>query len=328
MKAIALRTILLPFLVGLLLGGQSAWAQDEDIIASLQRVSGSVSVQQARTKAKVTGRNGLLLRAGDTIITAENSRATIKFRTGSEVRLFPRTNFVVEAKEEKGKGRFFNVNLVMKLGSFWGNFVKRRQVANISTPTATIGIKGTTLRVVDRSSKARVSLTEGLIDVSNERETVELQPGKRIRDFGPTESIANKVEDIPYKLDLKSEKRELEFTNRRPEEVFVTVQLIDIKSGKPIRRSGPVYLRSNYDKITYPAKADLDQRGFLRVPLQIAPPEPADAKLSGNVYVWAVLDQEEADDTAEGRILFKIPVPAGKTKIRVESQSGSTKRVQ
>lgn len=328
MNFIALRIILVSFVVGLLFGGQAAWAQNDEIIASLQRVSGSVSVQQARANATVTARNGLLLRAGDTIITAENSRATIKFRTGSEIRLFPRTNFVVEAKEEKGKGRFFKINLVMKLGSFWGNFVKRRQVANISTPTATIGIKGTTLRVVDRNGKARVALTEGLIDVSNERETVELQPGKRIRDFGAVESIANKIEDIPYKLDVKSEKRKLEFPNKRSEEVFLTVQLINIKSGRPIRRSGPVYLRSNYDKITYPARANLDERGFVRVALQIAPPEASDAKMNGNLFIWAVLDQEEADDTAEGRILFKIPVPSGKTRIRVESQTGSSKQVQ
>lgn len=315
-------------LIGFVFVSPAAFGQEKEIIASLQRVSGQVTVEQARTKARIQGRNGLLLRAGDAVITEAGARASIKFRTGSEVRLFPKTNFVLEAKEEKGKGRFFNFNLALKIGSIWGNFVKRRQVANISTPTATIGIKGTTLRIVDRNGKARVALTEGLIDVSNDREKVELRPGKRITDFARNESIRDKIEDIPLRLDMKSEKRNLKFPNKRSEEVFMTVQLINIKSGNPIRRSGGLYLRSNYDKIDYPARPALDERGFARVSLKFLPPEAGDAKFNGNVYVWAVMDQENADDTSEGRLLFTIPVPAGGSKIRVDSRSGQTKKVQ
>lgn len=307
---------------------ESALAQDQEIIASLQRISGTVSVAQARTRRTLPGRNGLLLRTGDTVTTSENSRATIKFRNGSEIRLFPRTEFLVEAKEKKGKKRIFSFSLVMKLGSFWGNFVKRRQVASIRTPTATIGIKGTTLRVVDRDGRARVALTEGLIDVNNDREKVELQPGKRLTDFSRTESLADKIQDIPLTLDMKSEKRKLEFSGNRSEEVFISIQLVNIKSGAPIRRSGPVYLRSNYDKITYPARAVLDERGFARVALRMAPPEASDSKLNGSVYVWAVMDQEDADDTKEGRLLFSIPVPSGADRIRAQSETGETRRVQ
>jgi hypothetical protein len=317
-------------LVLLLLGvvGTSAFGQEENIIASLQRVSGTVTVRQAQTNETVQGRNGLLLRAEDTVTTEEESRATIQFRNGSEVRLFPSTTFVVQATEEPGKERTFTFNLLMKVGSFWGNFVKRRQVANINTPTATIGIKGTTLRVVDRDGRARVALTEGLIDVNNDREKVELQAGKRITEFNRSDSLADKVQDIPFKLDLKSDKRSLEFRDNQTEEVFVTVQLIDIKSGSPVRRAGPLYLRSNYDKVTYPAQATLDERGFARVALRLAPPEAADASLNGSVYVWALLDQESADDTAEGRILFRIPIPQVKERVRVESKTGESQRVR
>ena len=308
--------------------GIQAHGQEEEIIASLQRLSGPVSVLQARTNETVQGRTGLLLRAGDTVITAEEARATIKFRDGSEVRLFPNTNFRVEAKEREGRERLFKVNLLMKLGSFWGNFVKRRQVVSINTPTATIGIKGTTLRVVERDGQARVAITEGLIEVSNDRDKVDLQAGQRLPNFTRTDTLADKVEDIPFKIDLKSDKRDLEFPGNQPEEVFITVQLIDIKSGRPVRRSGPLYLRSNYDKIDYPTVANLDARGFARVALRIAPPEPADSDLNGNVFVWALLDQEDADDTAEGRILFTIPIPEGQERIRVESETGESKRVQ
>ena len=60
----------------------------------------------------------------------------------------------------------------------------------------------------------------------------------------------------------------------------------------------------------------------------VAPPEPADASLNGNVYVWALLDQESADDTSEGRILFHVPVPPGQEHIRVESRNGDSQRTQ
>jgi len=308
--------------------GATAFAQEAEIIASLQRIDGPVSVTQAATKESVQGRNGLLLHTGDAVVTGKNGRATITFRDGSEIRLFPNTNFVVEAKEKKGAGRFFSVNLLMKVGSFWGNFVKQRQVANISTPTATIGIKGTTLRVVERGGQARVALTEGLIAVSNDREQVDLRPGQRLPDFTRTDTLADKVQAIPYKLALSSDQKKLQFRNKRSEDVFISVQLVDVKSGSPVRRAGPVYLRSNYDKIEYPARATLDERGFARVAIKVAPPEPTDAELNGNVYVWAVLDQEQADDTAEGRILFRIPIPQGKERIRVESETGKTRRMK
>ncbi|MEE8433874.1 MAG: FecR family protein [bacterium] len=302
------------------------FAQSKDIVASLQRISGRVSVKQVRTRKTIRGRNGLLLRTGDTVITARRARSTIKFRNGSEIRLFPRSEFQVRTSERKGKRRTFRFSLFSRVGSFWGRFVKRRQVANIRTPTATIGIKGTVLRVVDRDGKARVALTEGLIDVSNDREKVELRPGKRLTEFASSDTLADKIQDIPLQLDMKSQKRKLEFRNSQPEEVFVSIQLVNIKTGRPIRRSGSLYLRSNYDKITYPREAVLDERGFARVRIQFAPPEPSDAKLNGNVFLWAVMDQEDADDVSEGRLKFTIPVPPGADRFRIPSDTGEVKR--
>lgn len=303
------------------------FAQSKDIVASLQRISGRVSVKQVRTEKTIRGRNGLLLRTGDTVLTARGARSTIKFRNGSEIRLFPRSEFEVRTSERKGKNRTFRFSLFSRVGSFWGRFVKRRQVANIRTPTATIGIKGTVLRVVDRDGKARVALTEGLIDVSNGREKVELRPGKRLTDFTRSETLADKIQDIPLQLDMKSQKRKLEFRNNQTEEVFVSIQLVNIKTGRPIRRSGPVYLRSNYDKFTPPPSPPvLNERGFVRVLVQFSRPEQSDSKLNGNVFLWAVMDQEDADDVSEGRLKFTIPVPAGADKFRIPSDTGEVKR--
>jgi hypothetical protein len=326
MSAKTMRVLLAGLL--LCLFAPAAWAQEAEIIASLQRVEGPVQVTQAADKETVQGRNGLLLHAGDTVITGQDGHATIKFRDGSEIRLFPNTNFVVEAKEKEGPERIFNVNLIMKIGSFWGNFVKQRQIAKITTPTATIGVKGTTLRVVERNDQERVALTEGLISVSNAREEVELQPGQRLPNFTRSDTLADKIQAIPYKLELRSDQKQLAFPSQQAVDVSINIQLVDIKSGSPIRRAGALYLRSNYDKIDYPARASLDERGFARVTIRVKPPEPADAELNGNVYVWALLDQEQADDTAEGRILFTLPTPPGKEHIRVESKTGESRRVK
>ncbi len=310
----------------LLLFATAAYAQPE-IVASLDRVKGAVDVVEGETQRTVQGRNGLLLRVGDLVVTKEDARATIKFRDGSEVRLFAKTSFLVESGEESASTeRFFKFNLFMKIGSFWANFVRQRQVASIATPTATIGIKGTTLRVVERDNRARVAVTEGLVEVSNDRSTIDLPAGKRLTDFNRRDNLEDKIEDIPFKLDVRSETRELDFNQNRPAEAFVTIQLIDIKSGSNISRSGPLYLRSNYDRITYPQAPTLDERGFARVPLIFAPPDTSHSDLDGNIYLWAVLDQEEADDTVEGRYLFRFRLPPSQERFEIEAETGEGRR--
>ena len=308
--------------------GSMAMAQDSEIVASLDRLEGRAQVIVSETNRTIQGRNGLLLKAGDTVITKGKSRVTVKFRDGSEVRLFPKSQFVIQAtKESKSKQRSFSYRLFLKLGSIWGQFTPQRQLATVGMPTATIGIKGTTFRAVHRNDKGRVALTEGRVEVRNERSKVDLLPGQRLPNFSATEDLTKIVQDIPLKVDIKSEKRELTFPSNQPEEVFVTLQLINIKSGAETHRAGKVYFRSNYGRITYPPVSNLNQRGFARVPIIVAPPSPADDKLDGNVYVWAVIDEEDADDTAEGKILFKIPVRGGKERIRIESNTGEGKRV-
>ena len=313
----------------LLLVATVAYGQQDNTVASLDRLKGKVEVIQERAGRTVQGRRGLLLNTGDTVVTYAKSNATIKFRDGSEIRLFPDTQFLIKAaSESKAKDRSFLYRLTMKAGGIWGKFVPQRQVATIGTPTATIGIKGTALRIVERDNTARVALTEGLVEVENDRSKVELTPGKRLTDFRRGDELANKVVDISYKLDLKSEKRELTFEAGRPEEVFLTIQAVDLKTGGEVARTGVLYLRSDYDKITYPPTAELNQRGFARVPLVFAPPEASDNRFNGNVYVWALIDQEDADDTGEGRILFKIPVRQGRDRIEVKADSGAAKRKQ
>jgi hypothetical protein len=311
-------------------GATAALAQDkdEDIVASLQNLLGRVQVVQKANGETVSGRTGLLLHTGDTIITAEQARATIKFRDGSEVRLFQNTRFVLQgAKESAGSERSFKLDLLLRAGAIWGNLAKQRQTARITTPTVTIGVKGTTLRVSENAGKGRVAITEGLIEVGNDAKTIDLAAGQRLTEFTRSDDLSQKVQPIPYKVDIKADKRQLTFERNQPEAVFVNLQMIEVATGKEVARSAKIYFRSNYERVTFP-ETKLDERGFARASLRFDPPQPADAQLNGSVFVWAVVDQEDGDDTGEGRVLFTIPVPAGQERIRIEADKNETRRVQ
>ncbi|HUJ75780.1 MAG TPA: FecR domain-containing protein, partial [bacterium] len=203
-------------LAGWILGAASAYGQDQDadVIASLQTLTGDVQVVQKESGQAMEGRAGLLLRAGDVIVTADQARATIKFRDGSEVRLFQNTRFVLQAsKENAGSSRTFKLDLLLRAGALWGLFARQVETAKITTPTATIGVKGTTLRVLERDNKERVGLTEGVIEVTNARNSVELQAGTRLAAFGPQDDLTQKVQPIPYKIEMRADKRKLTFEN-------------------------------------------------------------------------------------------------------------------
>ena len=283
-------------------------ADEAEIVATLERISGPVNVMHQDDTKVINGRNGLLLKSGDTVSTGPQGQATIKFRDGSELRVFPNTTFRVDQiKESQAKSRNFRYNMNMKLGAVWGNFARQRQSVEIKTPTATIGIKGTTLRVAERNDHAQVSLTEGAIDVSNDKGTLALTPGKQLTTFSRKDDLAGKVQDIPLKLTLKADVDKLTFDKGQAAQAKVIIQLVDVKRGENAARSGPIYLRSNYDRVNFPAQVTLDDKGYARMTLTFDAPQPSDAALEGNIYVWAVMDRESDADVGEGRLLFSFP---------------------
>ena len=94
------------------------------------------------------GINGMLLFAGDKISTAENSKATIEYRDGSRVRLFQNSQLVLNLSDEQAASkRTFKFQLSLNKGSLRGRFLKGLQRTKIRTPTAQIGVKGTTVRI-------------------------------------------------------------------------------------------------------------------------------------------------------------------------------------
>lgn len=111
---------------------------------------------------------------------------------------------------------------------------------------------------------------------------------------------------------LSSQSMTLRFQGKKPLEVWIEVRLVVVGTGKKVSRPGPLYLTSDYEGIVFPSQARLDARGFARLKLVIAPPGAADLRqLQGRFTVWVLIDEEDAGDTIEGRMVFTYTMGGG-----------------
>lgn len=293
-----------------------------EAVASIKHIKGAVDVN--RDQKTISARTGLILHDQDLIVTYRKSKVTIIFRDGSEIRLFANTKFLIERSEETSHGprRFLN-NFKLKLGSFWGKFSKNQQQTVIKTPTATAGIKGTTVALSERNGKFNVSLSSGLVEVKNEMETLDLTPGKRVRNITANSTIRDKVEELPYQIHIVPDQNKLDIPQRGKEkEIFFTVQLISKITNKNVQRSGDIYISLETDKIIFPQNLALNPRGYARVRAVVKPFEQKDYK-NGVIEIFALMDGEEFMDTGAGRTVLTYDPPSRKRKtLKIDASSG------
>lgn len=111
---------------------------------------------------------------------------------------------------------------------------------------------------------------------------------------------------------LASQTLVLRFQGRKPLEVWIEVQLLVVRTGENVNRRAPLYFSSDYDGIVFPSQAKLDARGFARLKLIIAPPSLAGhRRLQGRITVWVLIDEEDGDDTLEGKLVFSYAMGGG-----------------
>jgi len=296
---------------------------NESAIASLLQVEGAVEAVTVKSPKGRRGINGMLLFVGDKISTAENSKATIEYRDGSRVRLFQNSQLVLNfSEEEVTSKRTFNFQLSLNKGSLRGRFLKGLQRTRIRTPTAQIGVKGTTFRIKDFENRATVSLTEGQVEVSNLSSKTMLNPGQWLHNFGRTEGLKEKVAPLPSILHIKTFNYELDFRDGKSKQLKVSVQLQNGISGKSVARSGLVVFESDYYSIRLPKRFMLDKKGFARVIVGIDPPRFKDPGFKGLITIRAFMDQDGFDDVAEGSLVLKI-LNAGNKRTLIINPEGS-----
>lgn len=95
----------------------------------------------------------------------------------------------------------------------------------------------------------------------------------------------------------------LRFAGRERQPVRITVQRVDVRTGKPARGAGPLYLTSDYARIDFPAAPALDAKGRATLRLLMHPPSPG-SPCRGQITVWVILDEEDADDTMGARVVI------------------------
>ncbi len=301
-----------------------------DVVATIKEIkikdkSGYVDVIKKKDNKKVSGIPGMILNDKDWIKTGGKSKVTIEFRDGSVIRLFQHTEFLIERSKESEKGsRRFLHNFKLKLGSFWGKFTKKRQKTVIRTPTATCGIKGTTVAFSEKSGKLDVSLSTGKVSIENESEMIDLEPGKMAQKITRRGSIRDKVSDLPYLITIKPDNNRIELPKMgNKKELYFTLQLVNNKTNQNISRPGSVYISLRLDKIKFRQDIRLNSRGYARVKAIVRPFTDKEDYGNGNVEIIAVMDGEKYLDTGAGHTTLTYDVPGSIKTIKIKARSGN-----
>jgi hypothetical protein len=294
-------------------------------VASLKKVDGHVQVERRTPDKKLIGRIGLVLKDQDTIITGNRSKATILFRDGSEIRVFQKTRFTISNSKESGSSgsRLFINKLILKLGSFWGKFSKGKQKTFIETPTATAGIKGTIVSFKEQNGKFSASLATGSVSIKNDDASVILTPGKMVNEISKTGSIKDKIVNLPYQIQISPDQQRIYIPPAGEESsVYLSLQLIDVKSNKNVNQKGPIYLSVNSDKLIFPDKISLNNRGYTRIKATVKPFLSKDYK-DGKIEIIAIMDGEKFINVSSGFTMMSYDMPKSSIKtIKIDSQSG------
>lgn len=316
-----LSTILVLTLTWLFLLTLSSHAKQE-AVASIKKIQGTVDIE--RDNKILPARTGLILYDQDMVVTSKKSKVSIIFRDGTVIRLFPNTRFLIEksVETEKGSRRFLH-NFILKVGSFWGKFTQKRQETVIKTPTATAGIKGTNAIFAVREDGLSVGLSMGKISINNDNETIELQPGRIVKGITKKGTIKDKITDMPYRLVINPDHRKIVLPQPGNEnELFFTLQLIDIKTNKNVSQSGAVHVSPETDRITFSSSINLNSRGYARIKATIKPFQEKDYD-DGEIEILAIMDGEEFIDVGAARTFLTYDLPQKKSRtIKIDAKTG------
>ena len=288
-------------------------------IASIKSLNGNVQVQ--RKNHILAARSGLVLNDKDMVKTLNNGRVTLLFRDGSEVRLFANTTFIIEkTSESKGKKRRFINLFKLKLGSLWGKFSRSSKKTMIITPTATAGIKGTNLTLSEQDNRLDVSLSSGKVELENDDQIFELNPGLQVKGIEKTGTFDHKVTPIPYRIQLRAVE-ELKIPKDGSNELNFTVQLVRTNGNQNVSQSANIYFSSNIDKISFP-DVKLNNRGFANFKANVQPFQKADFD-KGRIEIYAIADADNNLDIASGylSLFFAKPKSSSQT-LRINASTG------
>ncbi len=146
-------------------------------------LSGSVEVQIPGSHTWQQADDGMTLRAGSRVKTAEGSHAVLTFFEGSSIKLEPCTDIQIQRVAHVDE-RSTEVVLKQWVGKTWCRVVKMIAPGSryeIQTPSAIALVRGTLFETeVDETALTTVRTTEGLVSVSAQNEEVLLPAGNQV----------------------------------------------------------------------------------------------------------------------------------------------------
>jgi len=145
------------------------------IAAVVTSASGKMESRAAGERKWVRVRPGMFLFEGDAVRTGPNSKGAIVFSNGSEMKINSSSLFTVEA-EDKVK-RESKVKLFR--GRTYSKSAGLRAKVSIRTPVAVVSVRGTEFDTnVDESGDTEIMVVDGIITVSNDFGSVDVNQGQ------------------------------------------------------------------------------------------------------------------------------------------------------
>jgi len=154
--------------------------------ASLDAVTGDVTVLAASDGEEMDAEEDMELFEGDEVRTAKGAKVTVTFVDNHLVRLSERTRLKIKTvKADPVKGSFF-ARLGLMTGRLFGSFTKLGTAGSglkVETRTAVAAVKGTTFAVEETETESTVSVLEGTVttaavdEAGNEKEAVDVPAG-------------------------------------------------------------------------------------------------------------------------------------------------------
>ena len=295
-------------------------------VASIKDANGWVQIERGNNpKKKLMGRVGLILHEHDVIVTGSDSKATILFRDGTEIRVFRKTRFEVRQSKESftADGRNFINRILLSFGSFWGKFVRGKQHTLIKTPTVTAGIKGTIAGFSEKEGRFSASLSSGAMEIGNEDGSIDLMPGQMVTDVRRTGSIRDRISPLPYQIEIWPKRQKISLPKPKEQTSFYfTLQLKNAVSNENVNKPGAVYISSDSSRIAFPEKVRLNAEGYARIQATVTPFSEKGHK-NERLEIAAAMDSGDLLHVGAGRAIIEYDTPATPRKvIKIDGSSG------
>ena len=283
-----------------------ALAKISPALAVLSQLKGEINAGPAKKMSE--GFNGKMLRNRYRVRTEKKSGATIFFNDGSEVRLFGSTEITIGARKSHNS-RWVRYRLVLRSGSFWGNFVRGKNPVEIGGGGLRLQLSDSSLRFTKKKTGSNISVSSGIVKVFNKVSSVKIHAGQRLYHVQKTDFLPQKVTLVPNQLKLRIEPSAPFFPANKTLKLNLHFQVVRLGSDHAVKRSGPVLLTSDYYNLTIPESIQLNANGQAKASIEVKAPRSDDRTFEGTVTFNAIIDQYGYDDLQGASLKIKFANP-------------------